>query len=57
MNTAIPYSVPVKIEIPCVTPVIKNQNFLPGWVKQKKNNPRVTSAQIWRIDGYKPIEP
>ena len=51
INIAIPYSVPIKMEIPCVMPVIKNQNLLPGWVTQKENNPRVIAAQMWRVDG------
>ena len=55
MKSATPYSVPIKIEMPCIAPVKKIQTLLSGRVKQKKNKARVSSAQSHRGDSYVPI--
>ena len=50
MKSAMPYSVPIKIETPCIIPVKKIQTFFSGLIKQNENKARVSSAQ--RCRGY-----
>ena len=48
MKSATPYSVPIKIEMPCIAPVKKTQILFSGRIKQKENKARVSSAQRYR---------
>ena len=52
MKSALPYSVPIKIETPCIIPVKKIQTFFSGLIKQNENKARVSSAQRCRGDTY-----
>ena len=52
MKSAMPYSVPIKIETPCIIPVKKIQTFFSGLIKQNENKARVSSAQRYRGDVY-----
>jgi len=55
MKSAMPYSVPIKIETPCIAPVKKIQTLFSGRIKQKENKARVSSAQRYRGDSYVPM--
>ena len=55
IKSEMPYSVPIKIEAPCIIPVKKIQIFFLGWTKQKKNKARVSSAQRARGETYWPM--
>ena len=52
IKSALPYSVPIKIETPCIAPVKKTQTLLSGRIKQKENNAKVSSAQRARGETY-----
>ena len=52
MKSALPYSVPIKIETPCIVPVKKIQTLFSGWIKQKENKAKVSSAQRARGEKY-----
>jgi len=52
MKSAMPYSVPIKIETPCIVPVKKIQTLFSDWIKQKENKAKVSSAQRARGEKY-----
>ena len=55
IKSEMPYSVPIKIETPCIIPVKKIQTLFSGLIKQNENKARVSSAQSHRGDTYVPI--